>query len=444
MLAILSSTVTQQHESISPYEPGEIPIERTWLDKLRSVSGVASTIGVSFGVFGFFAIQGIILARMLGPIGRGEFAVANLYAQALMYIGLLGAPELFARLAANHENEVEVRRAAGRYGIFAGLVTATACIVLSFLTTSNSQQYLLPMAFVCAAATAAQQIRLSVQAIDHGRRQMLRYNVCRMIAAALFPIVLLAVWSTGRSSVPTACWTLLICSVATVALCQWGMNGSWLGRPAIGLLDSLKMAKSITGSVAINELMERLDLVLIVWFLSSTKLEIVGAYAAAIPVAGVMMIIPNAAALYIFNRAARAHETPTQSEMWTAIGGLVALQVSFGILLAVAIPFLLPFMYGERFESAIMFAEVLIPAAALRGLLQSADAYLRARGRSTVSIPPRFVGVAIILVTSFVGWSWLGPYAVPLGLTLAQLYCFFAVLSKVQRDISQNSPAPTV
>src|SRR5262245_22913722 len=40
----------------------------TWLRP-----SLIATVSTSFGTFGITAIQGIILARMLGPEGRGEF-----------------------------------------------------------------------------------------------------------------------------------------------------------------------------------------------------------------------------------------------------------------------------------------------------------------------------------------------------------------------------------
>ncbi len=433
----MSSSTTYESPA-AELQPEKLPTPPV-LTRFRKLTGVASTIGVSLGVFGFFAIQGIVLARMLGPTGRGEFAVAFIFAQALMYLGLLGAPEIFARLAANSTDADSVRRSALKYGVLAGLMTFVVCSMLSALTLPKEQRYLLPMAMVCALAVVFQQVRLAVQSVDHGNRAMFRYNVSRLVAGAAFPVGLLICWGMGWNTVPAACWTLLVTSILAIGLCQWGMHGSWIGAGAIQLSDAIRSAGPITGSIAANEVMERLDMVLIVGMLSSTDLDSVGAYAAAVPVASVMMIIPNAAGLYVFNRAARADELPTPKEMWSTSLALILLQVVFGIVLALAIPVILPFLYGERFDPAIQFALALIPAAAIRGLLQAADSYLRARNMSAASIPPRVLGVFVILLTTYLGWDRLGALAVPLGLTLAQLISLFLVLSTVYRDVRRNA-----
>jgi O-antigen/teichoic acid export membrane protein len=409
------------------------------LRAMHRFSGIATTIGVSLSVFGFFAIQGILLARMLGPSGRGEFAVANLWAQILLYVCMFGAPEIFARLGATNGDTASVKRSALRFGIFTGAITFTLCMLLSLLTIEQAQFYLIPFATLCALGSWAQQMRIVVQAVDHGQRKMFRYNACRLIAAAAFPVGLLCVWLFDTVTVQSASWTLLVTSILAIGLCQWGMSGSWFGRGAISIRESLQAARGMTGSVAINDLMERSDQILIVWFLSATQLDTVGAYSAAVPIASVMLIIPNSASLYVFNRAVRPDEHPTVREMWTFIGVLVFSEFIFGILLAIAVPIILPWLFGERFEESIKYTWALIPAAGIRAILQSGDAYLRALGRSNLGVPPRIVGLGVILLTSFLAWGALGPFAVPLGLTLAQILCIVWVTSIVHRNIRNHS-----
>src|SRR5262249_53758746 len=59
------------------------------LSRLRDTTLVWS-VSTGFAIFLFTAIQGVMLARLLGPTMRGEFATAIFYTQILTYPGLLG------------------------------------------------------------------------------------------------------------------------------------------------------------------------------------------------------------------------------------------------------------------------------------------------------------------------------------------------------------------
>ena len=47
------------------------------------------TVGASLAVFFMTAVQGVLLAHILGPKARGEYSAVTFYTQVLTYIGLL-------------------------------------------------------------------------------------------------------------------------------------------------------------------------------------------------------------------------------------------------------------------------------------------------------------------------------------------------------------------
>ena len=52
---------------------------------------VIATVSTTFVVFVIFAVQGVLMARLLGPEKRAEYGTAILYTQTFTYIGLLGS-----------------------------------------------------------------------------------------------------------------------------------------------------------------------------------------------------------------------------------------------------------------------------------------------------------------------------------------------------------------
>lgn len=415
---------------------------RSLLAKFVGLLGFVFTVTSSVAVFGCFAVQGVILARMLGPADRGVFAAAVMFPQAILYLGLLGATELFAGYAAKDYPNAALRRSAARYGLLAGIISCVFCIVLDLLAIPSDMSHVLPWAIACSCTMPLQQIRLSVQAVDHGQRNFKRYNAVRLAAASTFPILLLVGWSLGWTSVAQAAQLFILAQVLSLLLTQFGMDGSWFGKGAVPVTKALGQARGLIGAWLSTELLERLDIVLIMVLVANEV--VLGHYATAVPIAALMIIVPNAVGLYGFNRGARENELLSKSDAWKFIGLGILVQIVCAALLGAMLPVVIPFFYGEAFTPTIQFAWLLLPAGIFRGLLQAADSYMRARKKPGIGVTARMVGIPILLLVSFLGQSVLGEIAIPIGLSLAQLVCFAIVASAVVRDAAETEEAATL
>lgn len=402
----------------------------------RKIVGFTFTLATSAGAFGLFAIQGILLARFLGPDQRGAFAATGLYPQALLYLGMLGATELFAGYASGHHADGPLRRAAARYGLATGIFTTAICIALAWITLPTEFRWVFPWAVVTALTVPLQQIRLAVCAVDHGQRHFTRYNAIRLASAAAFPILLSIGSLFIKIDFQVACWLFIAAQVISLALVQLTMNESWLGPASIDISSALRQARGLIGSWLTAEILERADMVLVLLLVANQ--ETMGFYAAAVPIASVMIILPNTAGLYAFNRGARAGEHLTSHEVWRFLGVGLALQIVFALLLAAALPLVIPWLYGESFQSTVAYAWALLPAGIFRGLLQACDSYVRARQQSSIGIKARAISIPILLLFSLLTVSRLGALAIPIGLSLAQGVSFIIMAQAIVRD-SQTS-----
>jgi antigen flippase len=406
------------------------------------VAGPLATLSASLGAFAFFAVQGIILARLLGPEMRGAFAAAVLFPQALLYLGLLGAPELFAGYAARGLENSSLRRSAARYGLVAGLFSLCVCLLLNIAFIREDFRWVLPLASLCALSLPLQQIRLAIQAVDHGQRELSRYNQGRLLSAAAFPFVLLIAVAFRITDLNWICVMFVISQGLALLLAQRGMRASWSGTGAVPIPRALGEARPLIAAWFSSELLERLDMCLMLALVSDEAT--LGYYAAAVPIAALMIIVPNAASLYAFNLGARSSEIPSYRRAFKFLfTGLVIQIVSAG-LLAALLPFLVTMFYGERFAPTVVFAWFLLPAGVFRGLLQAIDGYLRARGKAVVGVVTRLVGTAILVVVATCSGGWLqrlgfeAALAIPLGLSVALAFCFVVMSAVMLMDISSH------
>src|ERR671911_636332 len=67
------------------------------LDLAARYLPMMATVATSLTVVALNAMQGVLLARMLGPAGRGEYGTAVFYTQTFTYIGLFGSVYVLAR-----------------------------------------------------------------------------------------------------------------------------------------------------------------------------------------------------------------------------------------------------------------------------------------------------------------------------------------------------------
>ncbi len=431
----------EQPDELRPaWIPGWLPLGISM--RISKVAGPIATLIASLGAFGFFAIQGILLARMLGPELRGAFAAAVLFPQALLYLGLLGAPELFAGYAARGLADAPLRRSAAVYGFWAGMISLVVCLLLDFVFMRAEFRWVLPLACLCAITLPLQQIRLAVQAVDHGQRQLSRYNQGRLLAAAAFPIVLCVAWFLNITQLNWICWLFVASQFVALLLAQRGMRESWHGPRAVAATQAMSEARPLIAAWFASELLERIDMCLMLAMVSDEAT--LGYYAAAVPIAALLIIVPNAASLYAFNLGARSEEIPRVSYVWRVLVTGLVIQVVCAVALAALLPILVPLFYGDRFAATITFAWWLLPAGMFRGLLQAIDGYLRARGKAVFSVIVRLSGTVILIAvaTSAGGllerWHWDAAYAIPLGLSLALAFCFVVMSGAMLLDVWQH------
>lgn len=430
----------EQPEEFRPaWIPGWLPTAVS--TRIVRVAGPLATLGASLGAFGFFALQGILLARMLGPELRGAFAAAVLFPQALLYLGLLGAPELFAGYAARGLANAPLRRSAALYGCWAGILSLLVCLAFDAVFIRSEFRWVLPLACLCAITLPMQQIRLAVQAVDHGQRQLSRYNQGRLLAAAAFPIVLCIAMLLHIHDITSVCWMFVGSQALALLVAQRGMRESWRGPLAVPVPQAMSEARPLIAAWFASELLERIDMCLMLIVSDQATL---GYYAAAVPIAAMLIIVPNAASLYAFNLGARSDEIPSVRYVWRVLLSGLAIQIVCAGLLAVMLPILVPLFYGDKFASTITFAWWLLPAGIFRGLLQAIDGYLRARGQALFSVIVRLLGTVILIVTATTTGklleqaNWDAAYAIPLGLSLALGFCFVVMSAAMLLDVGRH------
>jgi O-antigen/teichoic acid export membrane protein len=397
-----------------------------------------ATVATSLSVVGLNAVQGILLARLLGPSGRGAYSAVTFYTQTLVFIGLFGSTYVLARRAARAGNQLgPLRNAAVRYSLFSGAATLVAVWVLASVALPAEKRHLLPLCFVCACLLPIEHLRRTLLAIDQGAGRFSRYNAGQLLNAAALPLLLVSVWAIGNAPLNWVIGLTIIAPCIGLLLC--GVLGrtprlSWSpASPSVAVL--AREGKPYWLSVVVDDLFGRLDMLLILWLAS---LPVQGYYAAAVPAAGLLCSAPSALALFTFNAGAKASGTVPLKKVLGLAGSVVALQSASALLLAWLLKPVMLLVYGSRFEAAVPFALALLPANALYGCTQVAEGYLRGRNRNRMSIWSRLLACLSMAAAAMGLWPTWQMMSIPAAFAVGQATILLCLSAAVLSDIRER------
>ncbi len=306
---------------------------------------------------------GVIVARALGPTGRGELAATLLVTQIAAWLFSMGSSEAISYHQAKNPEK------GGRL-LTSWLVLTVPLAVVGIALT----ELLLPVVFAAQTESAIDLARVYLIVIPViayqqifsgmllGDHDFLFYNVTRALYPMLAALVYAACLLFDAFSVEAA---LIANGVAMLIALLLSVQRS-LRRHGLGPFDGPLLRRSLDyglrahlGSTA-GLVNARLDLMVIPAFLTAAS---VGLYSIAINVTSIITTLTGTVALMALPVAARrgGSPRPVLLTLHAAMGISVALALP---LLALA-PWLLGLVYGSEFEAAAEATRILVPAAIL-------------------------------------------------------------------------------
>lgn len=412
---------------------------------LKVASRVPITVLVSLVVFGLQAVHSVILARLLGPEGRGEYGTIVLFSQTMLYVGLVGTHYSIARAATRGVAAVGALQAAAfRVGLMTGIGSTLIAATLCLVGLPDEKRYLLPLALICTLLLPCEHLRLTAQAVDHGRGSFNRYNASRLFAAAVFPLLMLVLFLGQVRDLTWIAWATVLTSVVGYVF-YWLISDqksvlqppSATERSSAKARNLIREGRSDGALVVANDLFDRLATLLVLWLAS---FEDQGYYLTALPAATLLLVAPNAFELFAFRKAADESHRLSLRELQKFGAGFIFIQVFVAAGLMLCIAPLIHLVYTEDFSGSIPIAKVLIAAMAANGLTIIGEGYLRGRHLAKLGVYTRVVS-APIMVVGALGISSLSPtLRIAVAVFLGHLVNAALVLALVYLDVKKREP----
>jgi antigen flippase len=358
---------------------------------LRNVVG---TLASRAALVALGLISSVIVARALGPAGRGEYSVAVTVAAIGVQLATLGLhtssawavarePALRGRLLAN--------------GALTGLVTGTAVAVVfgvvSLLVPAASS---LPpvMLGLALAAIPIGLVYLTEQNLILGLQWVRAYNALEIANRTAGIVLFIIVISLGVMNATTAYAALLVAIVVVATTAFWLLARNVPVRPDFSLVRRFAgVSLRSYSSALLIYLVFRLDLLMVQYLQGSAA---AGQYSIAVTLGEMVLLVPTVVALIMFPRlsAITDHNVQRASTIrTTAWMGIV----SVGLVLPATIVAgaAIRLLYGDVFAPAVPAFLWLLPGLVFMSMHSILMAYFLAIGTPRVTLLGPFVGLSI-------------------------------------------------
>jgi O-antigen/teichoic acid export membrane protein len=385
---------------------------------------VILSLATSAAIQGLNALTGILLARSLGLLGRGDLAAILLWPGILAAVGSLGVTEAVTYETAAGSSPV---RAIVGSSLIIATIQSIALIgigaVIAPIVHNGRDTQVLYSTYLYLAYIPLNLITLCAIGVLNGLQQYLAYHTLRLMVIALMALglVLLAAYQalTVRAAIVAYLAANMLTAVSALLLLQrQGVLSLTCRYETIRRLFGFGL-RSHTTNVA-SLLNERLDQLVISIFLAPAKL---GLYVIAVTMTSATTFIGSATAMVVFPVVASLRNptermtAATRYVRWILVGATCT-----AVPLIALTPLLIQVLFGKTYLDAVPVTRVLFAASVFLCTNYVVGAVLKAVGR------PLDAGIAecLSLGVTAVGLVLLLPWLELIGAALTSLLAYCA------------------
>jgi O-antigen/teichoic acid export membrane protein len=396
----------------------------TAVEPRRLRTDVFLTLGGRIALLFLTAASTVVIARALGPAGRGSVAVAYSLTLLLVQLGSLGfaaANPYFAARDASARSAIVTNAIwlAGSLGILLVGVGMLIKVVAPGLVAGLSTGELAIALVGIPAALAA----MFLQSVLLGIGRMVAYNCVEVTASAVAVAALVVVDVLPGLTVARALAILVsaqILAATTYVVLLTPERPLRLRFERRLAFEMLKYGLRVYAATVLAYLLIRFDLLLVNALVGRTE---AGLYSVAVAGADVMYLLPSVIALNLFARVSRGSGTETTAEVFRSVA------ILYGVVCLASIPLARPavdLLFGADFEKAVPLYYWLVPGIFSLGMLNILANHFAGRGFPRAAVLVWIPALAVNLAINLAFLHREGAYIASLASTVA--YTFLLVL----------------
>lgn len=394
--------------------------------RFAGVVGRLTSINVVVRSFGL--ITGPLIARALGPDGRGELAAILAPLMFVPIIAMLGLAQYATREVARATQPGAILGTIGAVLLAIGaLGTALAVPLAEFF--ADGRQTVETFLIVGFAILPVSLIGQLLIAVTVGMEEWGSVMLSRLIPPVMGLIGVVGLYAAGALTVASAATVTIVSSVAQIApgLFVAARRSNRLRVSRRLAKDGLSFGLKAWATQLSSSLNARLDQVMMVRLVPSREL---GLYAVGVNAASVAPLFTQALVVPLAVRVARGDAHLVGRALRTAL----AASAVIAAILAVLVPVALPLLFGPAFSDAVIMTQILlvagIPGAGSAVLTSS----LAAAGRPGPGAAAQVVGLAITIPGLLIALPALGGKGAALVTAVVSSAIFASLLPVGKRE----------
>jgi O-antigen/teichoic acid export membrane protein len=367
------------------------------------VSSASFTLATRLAAFGFSLATNVILARTLGPEGRGVYAVAVLIPALISLFAQLGLGP--ANVYHFSKGLIDPEELVGHAASMALLLGSLGVLgVFAYIGLSGSGQFAgISSGFVLVSCFALPFLLLTVflQGILNGAQRFGEYNLVLLTQYASTSLALLVAMAMFRGSTMAAVtsWTVSTIATAIVAAGCVAQLARLSIRFRAGTLRKLLRFGLISYFSSLSSFANyRLDVLIVNLFAGARQ---VGLYAVATGLAEMVWYLPNAAGIVLAPKVASSDSDAADRMTEQVCRVVTALAVVAAAVLAVFAPFVVVLFFGSAFADSAWGVWFLLPGIVAFSVARVLSMYLLGRNQLKVDLGASVVGLVMTLALDF-------------------------------------------
>jgi O-antigen/teichoic acid export membrane protein len=332
----------------------------------RQMSSFAKDSGITFGAqlatFPVAALTSILLARVLGPAGKGTLVLLMMVPTMIALVADLGVG--LANAYHVGSGKYRPRLAAGNtlfLSLFLGIVfTGIFYLFMPWLSATALKDVPVKLLRIAALSAPVFVIVEGLNGIFKGKRQFKQFNgirlssrVSRLVALAIFFLLLADTVEVGLYAFIAAALLLLALVIGAV---KRYVGFDFSIRPSFAR-DSLSYGIKIHLGSLMDFLNYRLDIFIVNLFWGAAE---VGLYTVSVGVAELVFYISLGFSIPLFPRSASSPEDISARFAAVVLRNAIMISAIAAISIGILAPFIIDLAYGDAFAESLSALRVLL------------------------------------------------------------------------------------